>query len=244
MKKSTLMIVVTLLVSPAVHAKDRVYSEPLIETRWAQRGPYAEFTPNSERLGCWSVAFAQILYYHRLQPSGQVSYDGKGYAVSEDFRRRFEWHLFAESLSGDTPPETRAEVARYCYYTALAIRKDFVKESAYKGNSDVRRAGVEKHFGCATQRYSDDRDGRRGVERVIISELKRKRPLLLYTEGANGLGHAFVIDGARTSDGRLEVHLNCGWAGADDGWYEFWQPFATSRGLFDSPGRWVLAIRP
>ncbi|MHC4553272.1 MAG: C10 family peptidase, partial [Planctomycetota bacterium] len=59
-----------------------------------------------------------------------------------------------------------------------------------------------------------------------------------------GLGHAFVIDGVRVHKERIAVHLNCGWEGADDGWYIFDKPFKTSRGVFDNPARWILSICP
>jgi hypothetical protein len=135
-------------------------------------------------------------------------------------------------------------VARYCYYTAIAIGKDFVGEAAYKGNSDARRKGVSDYFDCSTRAYRNYRQGPKAVREAIVSELGQKRPLLLYVEGEGGLGHAFAIDGVRVKGSRFEVHLNCGWEGADDGWYEFEKPIKTSRGLFNHSNRWVLAIRP
>src|SRR5689334_17210302 len=47
---------------------------PLLHTHWYQDGPFARFTPQQERLGCWSTAYAQILFYHRLPPTGHVAY--------------------------------------------------------------------------------------------------------------------------------------------------------------------------
>ena len=39
----------------------------LLKTHWYQDGPFAAFTPNHERVGCWSTAYAQILYSHGAQ---------------------------------------------------------------------------------------------------------------------------------------------------------------------------------
>lgn len=219
-------------------------TKPLLATQWGQRGLYAQYAPKQDRLGCWSVALAQILYYHKAQPTGQVSYEGKGYRVSETLSRRFNWGLFANSLTPSTPAAKRSEVARYCYYTAIAIGKDFAGEEAYKGDSDARRKGITEHFGCSTRAFRTYREGAEAVRKAILSELAEQRPLLLYVEGQKGLGHAFAIDGVRTIGNRFEVHLNCGWNGDDDGWYDFEKPLKTSRGVFDKPNRWVLAIRP
>jgi hypothetical protein len=111
--------------------------QPLLTTQWGQRGLYAKYVPNNERLGCWSVALAQILYYHRVQPAGQVSYEGDGYRVRESLDHRFDWDLFADTVTEATPARKQNEVAKYCYYAAIVIGKDFAGEAAYHGNSDA-----------------------------------------------------------------------------------------------------------
>jgi len=243
MKKITYALCVYFFIIVYAHCTEAENVEPLIKTHWGQRGLYAQYTPNKERLGCWSVALSQILYYHKAQPSGGVKYEGKGYRVSETLDYTFKWELFSDSLTPSTPKDKQSEVARYCYYTAIAIGKDFTEEAAYKGNSDYRRKGLTEHYGCATRGYRNYREGAEAVRTAILSELAAKRPLLLYIEGEN-LGHAFVIDGVRTDGDKFEVHLNCGWNGGDNGWFEFEKPINTSHGLFNNPNRWVLAIRP
>ena len=244
MKRTTTLLSLGLAGIMFVQVAEADQTGPLLTTHWGQRGGYAQYTPKKERLGCWSVALAQILYYHKVQPSGFVQYEGKGYKVAETLDHQFDWDLFVDRVSRSTPKQKQSEVARYCYYTAIAIGKDFVAEAAYKGNSDVRRKGISDYFGCPTRAYRNYRQGPEAVRKAILSELDQNRPLLLYVEGERGLGHAFVIDGARKAGDRFEVHLNCGWEGKDDGWYEFEKPIKTSRGLFDNSNRWVLAIRP
>lgn len=218
--------------------------KPLLKTHWAQGGPYAQYTPENQRLGCWSVAFAQILHHHRIQPCGKIEYEGDGYKINETLDHEFNWQYFVKSLTTKTPQVVRSEVALYCYYAAIACKKDFKEGKSYLGNSDVRRRGVEEHFRCKTRRYRKMHEGDEVVRDVILSELKEGRPLLLYVEGEEGLCHAFVIDGVKVHKHGLIVHLNCGWNGADDGWYIFSKPFKTSRGVFSRPERWVLQIQP
>ena len=242
MKIGCYVFVLCLAINTCGHGAETKEVLPLVTTKWGMGGLYAQHTPSNAVLGCWSVALAQILYYHKMQPTGKVSYDSAGYTISETLGHPpFDWSKFADSLTDSTPPEVRSEVARYCYYTSIAIGKIFV--GGYKGNSDYRRAGITKYFGCSSQAYSFV--GVEGIRKAIISELSMRRPLLLYMEGNKaGLGHAVVIDGVRIVGENFEVHLNCGWYGHEDGWYEFEKPIKTSRGLFDKPNRWVYAIRP
>jgi hypothetical protein len=238
------LLLALLMIATAGHASARTDVVPLLTTQWGQRGLYAQYTPKKQRLGCWSTAIAQILHYHKLQPTGLVRYEGEGYRISEALDHVFDWKLFADKLTRSTPKSKRTEVSRFSYYVAIAIGKDFVEDAAYKGNSDVRRKGLTEHFPCKTQRYSSSRQSPQAVRDAILGELQDKRPLMLYIEGGKGLGHAFVIDAVREQSNKFEVHLNCGWEGRDDGWFEFNKPIKTSRGLFNSPERWVLAIRP
>jgi hypothetical protein len=46
----------------------------LLRTEWDQADIYSKHTPTQVRLGCWSTAIAQILYYHKLSPKGKVNY--------------------------------------------------------------------------------------------------------------------------------------------------------------------------
>ena len=238
-----LIALVTLL--PQAHAdNERAEAGTLLKTSWKQRGAYAAFTPNHERLGCWSVALAQILYYHSLVPHGSTSYTGKTFSVSADFGcPAVDLGKVTEAL-----PETEqgSETARYLYYAALVTGKDF-GTGGYTGNSDVRRQRLEEHYAVKTSRVRFPKNSQQEVEDFIRRELTGKRPLMLYVEGGKpgeeGVGHALVIDGFKGA-GAMQVHLNFGWGGKSDGWYPLWEPINYGRGVFDKPGRWIMALRP
>src|SRR5436190_1077651 len=59
---------------PSTNAEAGLGKEFLLRTHWYQDGPFAGLTPNHEHVGCWSTAYAQILFYHRLKPHGHVTY--------------------------------------------------------------------------------------------------------------------------------------------------------------------------
>ena len=232
---------------PQVYADSGTEAGPYLKTEWKQRGAYAAFTPDHQRLGCWSVALAQILYYHGLTPHGSTSYTGKTYSVSADFGSpAVDMGKVAPALPEKGAPQD-TETARYLYYAALVTGKDF-GTGGYTGNSDVRRRRLELHYSVKTGRISYPKSPKPEVEGFIRSELAQKRPLMLYVEGERpgeeGLGHALVIDGCRTEAGAMKVHLNFGWGGGCDGWYSLWEPISYGKGNFDKPLRWIMAVRP
>ncbi len=227
---------------------------PLLATSWKQRDAYAAFTPinpdsgQHERLGCWSVAFAQILFHHGIEPSGETTYTGSYYEVGADFDApHVDMALVLPRIQSDSSSQAALETARYLWYAAMATQKDFGTGS-YMGNSDLRRQSISEHYQVSSSRLRFPDSDKAAIEDYIRNELKAGRPLLLYIEGTTagdeGLGHALVIDGFEGSGEGFQVHLNFGWEGVSDGWYPFWEKIVSVYGSFDKPERWVLAISP
>jgi len=222
--------------------------DPLLKTSWKQRSYYAFYTPDNQRLGCWSVAFAQILFFHKRSPAGQTVYKGKYYDVSADFDEKpIDLKKIVLKIEAASSKDSKIETARYLWYCALITGKDFGTGN-YIGNSDIRRERIEKHFNVKTKRIKYPQNSQNDVNQFVLKELKEKRPLLLFiegkTSGEEGTGHALVIDGVKEKDGIIFVHLNFGWEGVSDGWYDLWKPIISEYGAFDLPDRWVLAISP
>ncbi len=190
--------------------------EPLIRTRWKQDGPYAALSPRHELLGCWSVAFAQVLAHHRLQPGGRVRYrTHAGLAIDEALGQPVAWHRI-QTIGSGTSAEASLETARYLYAAAVVVQKDFGRGEYM----DVSRipGEITEHYGARVQRIDSSIPG------AVTSELAAARPLVAYFDDILSIhlvrnGHAAVLDGAATENGRLLVHVNFGWGGASDGWY-------------------------
>ncbi len=192
---------------------------PLVQTRWKQDGPYAALSPRHDVVGCWSVAFAQVLAHHRLEPKGRVRYRTTGGAViDEALDRPVAWDRVLPAITPDSPPETLAETARYVYAAAVVVQKDFGRGD-YMDVAQVP-AEVTEHFGPAVERVDSD------LPATVKSELHAGRPLVAYFDDILGIpivrnGHAAVFDGMAEDGRRLFVHVNFGWGGASDGWYPF-----------------------
>jgi hypothetical protein len=179
---------------------------PLIKTQWEQNGPYTELAPDKTSLGCWSVAFAQVLAFHHRQPTGRVTYKtSQGILIDEIFDRPISWD--------------NIDVARYIFDTAVVVQKDFGREEYM----DIGRIPEEitEHYGVTVEKIIS------GLQENITSELEAGRPVIVYFDNILGIarivpnGHAAIFDGTAENNGRLFVHVNFGWGGASDGWYDF-----------------------
>jgi hypothetical protein len=192
---------------------------PLVRTHWKQDGPYAAFAPGHELLGCWSVAFAQVLAFHRLQPSGKVNYMTRSrVTIDAALDSLVDWDRIVEAIGPDTPPESLLETARYCYHMAVVVQKDFGL-GEYMNIARVPDE-VEEHYGCKVEKVERD------IAETTRVESKEARPLVAYFDDILGVrivrtGHAAIFDGTALNNGRMYVHVNFGWGGGCDGWYDF-----------------------
>lgn len=227
---------------PLVLSSEPINQLPLA-TRWGQRNEYTRFSPDNLRLGCWSTALAQILYYHRLVPTGTVSYKcSTGYAVSEDFDAyTFDWSLFVNGFDVNTPEESINEVARYVYFTSVAIQKDYGTGTYVLGHSE-RAAAIAEHYNCDTVLYSSSSYSMGQLKQIIVQEIEASRPVMMHMRDLSHVSyHAVVVDAFREENGKFMVHINMGWEGSSDGWYDFDSPILNYN---DTGYRKIMTIRP
>ena len=191
-----------------------------LNTRWGQYNEFTRFTPDHYRCGCWSTALAQILYYYRLQPSGSVIYTtSTGYTLDENFGSyQFDWNLFVDEFNDTTSEASMNEVARYVYFTSVVIQKDF-NTATYVLSTQEMEDALETHYDCDVEIYSISSYTLNELKAVIFDEIQECRPIMLYLTHPE-IGHATVIDGYTTVEGKDYIHINMGGEGKNDGWYD------------------------
>jgi hypothetical protein len=123
-----------------------------LNTSWGQVGKeYAKYSPYHWRVGCWSIALAQILYYHRLEPHGLAAYNcSKGYVIKEDLNYKFNWELFVKKFDNNTPSDSKDEVAKYIYFASVVIQKDFGTDFYIEVNNPH---WLDEHYDCSDSEY-------------------------------------------------------------------------------------------
>ncbi len=220
----------------------------LLSTNWTGSGPYAAFTPEPESntMGCWSTALAQIMYHHKLIPHGKVKYTcSKGYEIDENLSDfTIIWDNFADQIKKDTPDSISQQIAEYCYASALVVQKDFGR-GRYMTMMPSKKI-IEKHLPVKAQLYLQYKgllQGKRKIRNLVIHEIELGNPVFFYYRNMDvkGSGHAVVIDGYRFENDKFMVHLNFGWGGEKNGWFSMFKDIATPG---DKNLRFWLTLHP
>jgi len=233
-KKQALFFFFVLLLSESIFLAQiprlNIEGSYLLKTAWGGTAPLNAFIPENDALGCHAVAFAQVLYFHRLAPNGKIAYQcSNGSIISEDFSDYLpKWDKFI--LDGDSAiesAESARETSRFLYYVASIIRKDFGTDQYVDYPNDFHKKAIESHFDCKVTAYSrkvtpnissalrEDPD----IPTLLQAEVDSNRPAGFYYTNRKGSGHAVVIDGYTIKDEKTYFHVNFGWFGRSDGCY-------------------------
>lgn len=203
--------------------------QPLLTTNWGQGDPFNYLCPlvggKKAPTGCVATAMSQILYYYRYPAAG----DGKGYYTMGDnsyqqivtINSTYQWDAIKDTYTNswflsDTEKEA---IGQLLYDAGVSSHMNY--STGGSGTTEFEAANA------LSQVFKYDSLAMRCLERdycssdaewltAIYEELKQGKPLLICGQDANVGGHAFVIDGI-DSDGN--VHVNWGWNGTADGFY-------------------------
>lgn len=225
-----------------------VENEPhhLLTTRWHQVGDYARFVTLDDDAGCWAAAIAQIAHFHEFCPTGRIEYQTtNGATVRIDLDSvPIDHDEFVDAIDTTTPAEARDQVARYIYSIACILYTNFGGSGYLEHETFVER--VEDHLGCAVGFHDYDKARylaeRKTITSLVGEEIAAERPLMLYFDNGDDFGHAAVIDGLIETEDTTLVHLNLGWGGRHDGWYDLFAPIAGVRD--DLQNRFLITFDP
>jgi len=210
---------------------------PFLTTRWAQtticEAPcYDYFTPQQHPCGCAATTMAQLMYYHRRPAAG---IGRQPFTISVLNKEQPAWTRGGDGAGGpyrwaDMPavPDCNITVAQrqalgaLCYDAGVAVQMDY---SAAGSSADgfalapaLRRTFA---FSNAISGWSQSRDLGSGLPDMMNPNLDAGYPVILGLLGATG--HAVLADGygydTSTRIKTLYHHLNMGWAGRNDVWY-------------------------
>jgi hypothetical protein len=202
----------------------KVSVAPLLLTKWNQ-SPYVNAQcPSSSVTGCVATGMAQIMKYwnYPAQGAGFHSYNHDNYGtLSVNFgSTTYDWASMPNNVNSPN-----AAVATLMYHCGVSVDMDYSPQSsgAYViENSPTPQACSE----YALKTYFGYKTTLDGVQRInytqtnwmnlVKAELNASRPILYAGFGSGG-GHCFVADGYDDND---FIHMNWGWGGAYDGYFQ------------------------
>lgn len=198
---------------------------PLLSTQWGQGTPFNDLCPNKWPVGCVATAMAQIMRYWQWPNVGRGSntykygsaYDTK---LTVDFSQStYDWSVMDDVVNLRSSNACKENVARISYDCGVAVNMEYTKEGSGAFQYEAMAALV-KNFSYSSSSidviYRDYCESDEMWRKTIEREIKEKRPVLFCATSEASGGHCFVLDGL---DERGYVHVNWGWSGSYDGFF-------------------------
>lgn len=195
--------------------------------KWNQMEPYNNRCPlydgtNRSVTGCVATAMAQVMMYHKYPKELKATikaYNTQTYGIyipEISSGATYDWDnmLPDYSKSGYTSAQADA-VAKLMYHCGAAVEMNYGPSSG----ANVTPAILATYFGYDADLMQDLTRTCFSLQQwmtLIDNELKAKRPILYSGKSSDG-GHEFVCDG---SDGKGLYHINWGWGGYQDGYFD------------------------
>ena len=206
--------------------------EPMVKTQWNQPAPYNKYCPDECPVGCVAVAMGQIMNYHKWPNVGTgasfTTYDGK--AISVDFSKsEYRWDLMKNTTKELKEDEEAADaVAKLLFDCGISVRMNYSKNGSGAFDKEVGTA-LFNFFGYKKTTMVYDSPDYYSSKEEWLEKMKQEivegRPIYFSASspkggGQDAAGHAFVISGYDEKD---MVHVNWGWGGKDDGFYDIFR---------------------
>ncbi len=202
----------------------------LCTSRWDQEEPYWNMCPMGTKgrclTGCVATAMSQVLYYHKGPAHGigtrTIYYpanNASGTPVTADFGNdTYDWTNMVDTYtSGSYTTEQGNAVALLMRDCGVATNMDYSPSGSGAYHSETA-AGLRQYFGIESAKYvTRSNYSEKDWMEMIYDQITRRQPIIYGGDDMMNGGHSFVLDGY-DEDGF--VHINWGWSGSDDGFYD------------------------
>lgn len=212
--------------------------------QWNQSAPWNDQTPivdgEHTPVGCVATAYTQVMRYYQWpkQGEGSFSYTEKrsGRQHSVDYgSTTYDWAHMPERYddpSQATDEETKA-LSTLAYHAGVAVEMMYAPGGSGTYTPLVARA-LRDHFRydkrvCFKKRVNYTQAS---WEQLLRNELITSHPIVYNGTGEGG-GHAFVCDGY---DAEGLFHINWGWGGMSDGYFNLNYLVPSSLGIGGGAG--------
>ena len=210
---------------------------PLLTTRWDQEDPYYLQTPEfagacaHTLTGCVATAWSQLMKYWHWPDvgTGSHSYVWWGLQLSADFEHVFPWMNMPNILTPTSLELQKDAVAQLMSDAGISADTDYGCDTS--GSTAVADDVLDLYFKYqnAMQRHKRDSYPNGIVWFALFKaefDAHPPRPVVFSIFGTGGGGHETVADGYLEGATDM-VHINLGWAGSYDGYYDVTNNFTT-----------------
>jgi hypothetical protein len=216
---------------------DDIRVSPLIASKWSQGAEagaycYNYYTPEHYVSGCVATAMAQLMRYYQYPQTGvgTTQFEIKVGGVTKTANLRggdgaggvYDWSNMMLDPDYSITEQKRKAIGALLYDAGVSVNMSYKSggSAASVQRSSAQLISTFKYgnsvfganYDAGWQNLTDSM-----VEKMINSNLDGGYPVILGISGDGG--HAILADGYGINNATLYHHLNMGWAGYDDGWY-------------------------
>jgi len=239
---------------------------PLVASRWSQTNEggaacYNYYTPPNSAgsssnypCGCVATAMAQLMRYWTWPTAGvgtasfSIKVDGSSTTRSlrggDGFGGPYDWGNMVLDPSASTTTVQRQAIGALTHDAGVSVNMNYwpggsgadTLHAADAFRNVFGYANAKKGYNSASNLPTAQRNA------MVNPNLDARFPVLFGITGSPG-GHAIVCDGYGYNGSTLYHHLNLGWAGTDDAWYNL-PTIDTHLGTFTSVYKCVYNVYP
>lgn len=206
---------------------------PLVTAKWGQMEPFNNLCPfdrvyqQNTMAGCVAISMAQIFHKWKWPASsvgthtyvhddyGELTFNGRVYFWPDMLDEYMSYYDSDGTLVHEYTDEEADEVAKLALDCGYVVDMVYGVDGSGANDYDIAYA-IAEHFRFNTGLYYRDAMTDDDFREILYSELDELRPVSFGGDSMQG-GHQFVVDGY---DSNGFVHINWGWNGTADGYFD------------------------
>jgi len=223
---------------------------PLVQSKWNQEDEggnycYNYYTPSHYPAGCVVTGMAQLMRYHQHPTAGIGVHNFLIYVDgSPEYHDTiggngtggpYQWTDMPLDPDGSTEDTECSAIGALCYDSGLTVNMSYASGSSSASLYDAKEALTNAtlfDYSNGVYGYNSNNNIGSGLDAMINPNLDAALPVALSIHRTGG-GHVVLADGYGYDSSTLYHHINVGWGGADDAWYDL-PTIDTSPHTYDS----------
>jgi len=215
---------------------------PLVSATWDQGDPYNRQTPleNGQHtlVGCVATAWSMLLHHWQWpnNPVGVHSHVWQDQEFTIDYSKQFwDFEIMPDVLTADSPAESIAAVAELAFQVGVAADMNWGVHSSGSNAWAAEVFPVYFRYKDTAELQSREQFNATQWFNLYRAEFDAQpaRPVVMSIYATDGGGHEILADGYQTG-ATDKIHLNMGWSGAHNAWYDVTSDFTTGGYTWDA----------
>ena len=190
---------------------------------------YNYYTPGNVYDGCVATAMAQLMRFYQYPTAGvgTASFEIEANGTWESANLRggngsggpYDWADMPLVPANGLTTTQRQAIGALCYDAGVSVNMEYSGSGSGADPTEIAPALKSVFFYSNAICGGNGNNFGSGLIGMLNPNLDAGFPCLLSIYATNGDGHEIVADGYGYESSTLYYHLNLGWSGYDNGWY-------------------------